>query len=96
MASKDDGGPAFPRPASEYTSGERGMSLRDWFAGQALAGLCADGAADLDVSRVPSPQEGGSTETSYGDIADRLDLAEEAYRIADCMLGAREEEANGT
>jgi|AACY02.3.fsa_nt_gi hypothetical protein len=30
-----DGGPAFPR---EYTlQGESGMSLRDWFAGQALA-----------------------------------------------------------
>ena len=32
--------PAFPRP--EY--GDKGMDLRDWFAGQALAGLCADGA----------------------------------------------------
>jgi hypothetical protein len=31
-----DGGPAFPR---EYThKGHSGMSLRDWFAGQALAG----------------------------------------------------------
>lgn len=29
----DDGGQAFPRP--HYA----GMSLRDWFAGQALAGM---------------------------------------------------------
>lgn len=31
----DDGGPAFP-PGE---SGPMGMSLRDWFAGQALAAL---------------------------------------------------------
>jgi hypothetical protein len=43
-----DGGPAFPR---EYThKGHSGMSLRDWFAGQALAGLCANGeVASADV-----------------------------------------------
>ena len=32
-----DGGPAFPRENQEW--GVPGMSLRDWFAGQALAGL---------------------------------------------------------
>lgn len=43
----EDGGPAFPIPdvvtASEqlWESGAPGMSLRDWFAGQALAGLLA-------------------------------------------------------
>ena len=40
--------PAFPRPASQVNHllvdwdvdpGDTGMSLRDWFAGQALAGL---------------------------------------------------------
>ena len=38
----DDGGPAFPNNDAHgcaYT----GMTLRDYFAGQALAGLCADG-----------------------------------------------------
>ena len=38
-----DGGPAFPVPASEHSQGghfeQYGMSLRDWFAGQALAGI---------------------------------------------------------
>lgn len=39
MAEKrDDGGPAFPRPMS----GQLGMSLRDYFAGQALRGLVHD------------------------------------------------------
>ena len=33
----DDGGDAFPHPDDSF-----GMSLRDYFAGQALAGLCAN------------------------------------------------------
>ena len=53
MSEKDDGGPAYPAKAEGYVSsgphGEAiaqyretsGMSLRDWFAGQALAGLLA-------------------------------------------------------
>lgn len=41
--SKQDGGPAFPVPASHENYAPTGMSLRDWFAGQALAGLFADG-----------------------------------------------------
>ena len=41
MTARETGGPAFPsletyRPTS-------GMTLRDYFAGQALAGLCAYG-----------------------------------------------------
>ena len=48
---KKDGGPAFPRtPANvEWSDGSRnffedqdGMTLRDYFAGQALAGYMAD------------------------------------------------------
>jgi len=40
-----DGGPAFPRPFSEDKFNEeqlmsqKGMSLRDWFAGMALQGI---------------------------------------------------------
>jgi hypothetical protein len=34
---KDDGGPAFPSQWDDKDN--EGMSLRDWFAGQALAGL---------------------------------------------------------
>ena len=40
MTSKD-GGPAFPL----YE--EDGMSLRDWFAGQALAGILAAGGDSM-------------------------------------------------
>jgi hypothetical protein len=44
MNTPNDGGPAFP-PAYAATlprNFPQGMSLRDWFAGQALAGLCAN------------------------------------------------------
>lgn len=41
----DTGGSAFPRPASaiggETCDEQAGMTLRDWFAGQALAGIMA-------------------------------------------------------
>lgn len=41
-----EGGPAFPvsiRGCGD--NGWHGMSLRDWFASQALAGICGDGIA---------------------------------------------------
>lgn len=40
----DDGGAAFPVPGSYNTS--NGMSLRDWFAGQALANRYTQEARD--------------------------------------------------
>lgn len=56
MSKHDDGGPAFPTtakvddqdfPGRTETVLQSGMSLRDWFAGQALAGLCAKHGAVL-------------------------------------------------
>lgn len=40
MTEKKDGGPAFAHGNPEQ-GGDPGMTLRDWFAGQALAGLMA-------------------------------------------------------
>ena len=42
-----NGGPAFPRPVGDTKSGlwngvQDGMTLRDWFAGQSLAGLLSN------------------------------------------------------
>jgi hypothetical protein len=48
MSKNEDGGPAYPceRMAigslgQSYPVQEQGMSLRDWFAGQAMAGMLA-------------------------------------------------------
>ena len=57
-----DGGPAFPVPPeiivsnangdSQWVFPKDGMSLRDWFAGQALAGnLAADTQSRHDASK---------------------------------------------
>lgn len=49
----NDGGPAFPHPALaderfKPRPGDEGMSLRDWFAGQALASY-AGGLMEADA-----------------------------------------------
>ena len=41
MTDKYTGGPAFPAPYDGHGGGPEGMTLRDWFAGQALAGMNA-------------------------------------------------------
>ena len=41
MSKIEDGGPAFPVPDEGQGWGAAGMTLRDWFAGQALVGLLA-------------------------------------------------------
>ncbi len=50
----NDGGPAFPVPDTYHPNGQvqygsSGMSLRDWFAGQALCGIMASGKGTSNV-----------------------------------------------
>ena len=52
MSNPKDGGPAFPHTWRD-DHGE-GMSLRDWFAGQALAGLSAQFGGELSPSAFAS------------------------------------------
>lgn len=69
--------PAFPvlkRGRNGLDCTDTGMSLRDWFAGQALAG-------------VASNPEGGFFIDTNGDIAPQL--ARICYDLADCMLNMR-------
>ena len=55
MSNKPDGGPAFPVTANHMVDGlwqscdEGGMTLRDYFAGQALQGLASSGWAENEV-----------------------------------------------
>jgi hypothetical protein len=72
-----DGGPAFPEvpgPENGYEN-RPGMSLRDYFAGQALQGFVSspniywpDGCSDAEVDRL---------------------FAQKSYEMADVMLAAR-------
>lgn len=77
--SDDGGGQAFP---SAFTHGDGtktlliGMTLRDWFAGQALMGLCRD--------RAPGGEHFYETMTPPF-----WQLAQDAYRMADAMLAER-------
>lgn len=49
-----DGGAAFPRSGNDDCTSEFGMTLRDYFAGQALAGMMArkdsDGWTNREVA----------------------------------------------
>lgn len=79
--SKDDGGPAFPTEPNTQPGFYRhhGMSLRDWFAGQALAGMLSDGGTQAIVSRLA--REGGVRSVDY--------MANAAYDFAGAMLAER-------
>ena len=85
---KPDGGPAYPVTSEDIarTCGlsyeqSAGMSIRDWFAGQALAGMCAGLTGFSD----------DPTAKAAGIITNRpRDLSEIAYTYADAMLAARE------
>jgi hypothetical protein len=80
MKEINDGGPAFPVPMVRYEDNffnvtDGGMSLRDWFAGQALAGI---GASDLKHSYIWQ---------RFSDEAISLDgISELCYMLADAML----------
>lgn len=72
---KDDA-PAFPRNYSH--DGHNGMTLRDYFAGEALNGL-------LSHSSVISDDLPDTMRARW-----RLSSAHEAYAYADAMLKARQ------
>ena len=53
MSKENDGGPAFPQDLQGRRGDDpdmQGMSLRDWFAGQAIAGLALDTAPEAAVA----------------------------------------------
>ncbi len=74
MSKINDGGPAFAYGNHEQ-GGAEGMSLRDWFAGQALASL---------GTWTPLPQ----VENLWSEAAMSA-RANFAYRQADAMIAAR-------
>ena len=80
----NSGGPAFPQIAQMTIAGEvaiTGMTLRQFYAGQALAGLCAN----TEVTKKGIPINGK-----------QLLLEEASYKIADSMLAYEEKERDET
>jgi hypothetical protein len=84
---KHTGGPAFPTLPTYDGEGYAeqsadGMTLRDWFAGQALAGMMANGF-----------RPNGTLDTLPGQFGGYLDtdtpFEKSAYRMADAMLAER-------
>jgi hypothetical protein len=80
----DEGGPAFPALFADLVDRETtaggihtGMSLRDWFAGQAMVGFISTFVPnDPDVRLI-------------WDQDNRASVAWRAYAVADAMLKAR-------
>ena len=70
---KDNGGPAFPADFNY----EKGMTLRDWFAGQALVGL----TSQSEKSGVRSTHDLRLYISAVGNFA---------YEIADAMISGRD------
>lgn len=83
---RNDGGAAFPRAAAEYGHGghyeQDGMSLRDWFAGQALSGISGH-LSEMISADIVSKEEilEGFTAASIM-----------AFKLADAMLAEREKD----
>lgn len=87
--SEQDGGPACRINPQDWEPTRANMTLRDYFAGQALVGLV--GKTPLLKDRDPRdvlPSVPLVTEEDGGEI--RKGVAECAYRYADAMLKARQ------
>jgi hypothetical protein len=79
--SAKDGGPAFPREdyQADDAPGQRGMSLRGYYAGQALQGILASNAHPQSNGALPVDKEAA------------LFTARGCFQYADAMIEAGKE-----
>jgi len=81
----DDGGPAFPCVCpKDFQFANDGMTLRDWFAGQALMG-------DITTLRGETLDKRKDETVEQALERDAKRRAAWCYRQADAMLAARKE-----
>ena len=88
----DDGGPAFPcMPGGEIMREQySGMSLRDWFAGQALVGFLANGSQRLVAKAVEESEAGQNVADTVALAAIvNTQIAGGCFALADAMLAER-------
>jgi hypothetical protein len=82
---------AFPRPSTDHGSwgrpGQDGMTLRDYFAGQALDEVYRSVCAEWDDPALRMSKPPGETAASWIPTT----VANVSYAIADAMLAARQE-----
>jgi hypothetical protein len=78
MSAIKDGGPAFPREDYQTSNapGQSGMTLRDYFAAKAVAGLCAN-------------QQWMETAHERSGMDMDFCVAAAAWEVADAVLVAR-------
>lgn len=102
MSKIDDGGPAFPMSGDPGVEFDRGMSIRDYFAANAMQAMIscfretllgdrhgADEGNSRDISSF-CRELGLDSDHSKDDQYDGCDeIAQDAYRFADAMLKAR-------
>lgn len=86
----EDGGPAAPCSNEQFTHGNpsvgeawSGMSLRDWFAGQALTGMVSGAHGD------ETSMAGLLTAAEEAGVSTHSLVAQAAYNYADAMIAAR-------
>ena len=86
MSKEQTGGPAFARPLSQHDTklpgqpvpSQDGMTLRDWFAGEAVGAI---------IRRMPADMVFRSGVTGFRNQCAEVALA--AYQIADAMIEQR-------
>lgn len=82
MSARKDGGQAFPSPDYANGGGVDGMSLRDWFAGQALGALILLTSNPLRASIVLEDARRNNERPTNN-------IVRQAFDFADAMLAER-------
>ncbi len=94
-----DGGQAFPMLGDVSHNADwvttDGMTLRDWFAGQAVEALIRIGAEQVQSCACGETPERPNSAWYFGIKLGCSKLGADAYEVADALLAARNREQSG-